>query len=61
MLYAASATSPLSSIALCDERLYQTTDLTFLVESHLPMFSGVNNACNVRNGNASFGDVGRFL
>jgi len=60
MLYAASATSPLSSIALCDERLYQATDLTFFVKSHFPMFPGVNNACNVRNSNASFCDVGRF-
>lgn len=55
------AASPLRSVGLSDEGLGETTDLSLLVESHLPVLSRINDSCNVRDGDTSFGDVPRMV
>ena len=50
-------TASLGSIALCDEGLDETTDLTFLVKAHLTMLASVNDTSDVGDGNTGFRDV----
>ena len=56
-LHTARSATSLSSIALCDEGLDQTTDLTLLIETHLTMLASIDDTGYVRNGDTSLGNV----
>lgn len=43
-----SSTPTLSCVGLGDERLDEATDLPLLVEPHLAMLSGIDDACKTR-------------
>ena len=55
-----STPPPLSGVALGNVCLDQAARLSLLVEPHLAMFSRVNDAGDIRDGDSGFRDVGRF-
>ena len=57
-LHATSPTAPLGSITPRYEGLYEPADLSLLVETHLTMLAGIDNACDIGNRNTSLSDVG---
>jgi hypothetical protein len=52
-----SATTTLSGVGLSNESFNKSTDLTFLIEPHLAMLSGINYCSDIGDRDTSFGDV----
>ena len=60
ILNTTSTPPPLGGVALGNVCLDQSAHLPLLVKPHLAVFSRIDDAGDVRNGDPSFRNVGRF-
>jgi hypothetical protein len=60
ILNTTGTSSPLGSVALGNVCLNQAAHLSLLIEPHLAMFSRINDAGNIGDGDSSFRDVSRL-
>ena len=60
ILDAACASSPLGSVALGNIYLDQAAHLPLLIKPHFAMFTRIDDAGNIRDGDTSFRDVSRL-